>query len=226
MTIEVGEKKYFNNKYTIFDTSDNFLFYYSYIKPEFRLNLLKNEILNNLPKVEIKSDELFIYIRSGDIFQTNNSFYSQPPLCFYKNIINKNKFRKIYIISQNNLNPVIDKLIKEYSYIIFNKNSLDIDIAYLINAYNLVGGISTFINILMRLNDNLRFFWEYNIDSIEAKIIHFHHSLYKPFKNITFFRMEPSEEYKIKMTNWKHSESQIKLMINEKCNKNFTIVKA
>ena len=226
ITIEVGEKKYFNNNSTIFDISDNFLYYFSYIKPEFRLNLIKNEILNNLPKVEINPNHLFIYIRSGDIFKIYNPYYSQPPLCFYKRIINNNKFGKISIISQNNLNPVINKLIKEYPYIIFNKNPLDIDIAYLINSYNIVGGISTFINILIRLNDKLRFFWEYNIDSIEAKIIHFHHSFYKPFKNITYFRMEPSNEYKSKMANWSHTESQINLMIKEKCYNNFTIIKA
>ena len=225
MTIEVGDKNNFNNKKTIFDNSDNFLFYYSIIKPEFRLNIIKSEILNNLPKVEIDENDLYIYIRSGDIFKIYNLYYSQPPFCFYKNIIHNFKFKKIYIIAQDNLNPVINKLIEEYPNIIFHINSLDVDIAYLINAYNIVGAISTFINILLRLNSNLKFFWEYNIDSIKAKIIHFHHSFYKPFKNITYFRMEPSKKYKNEMRDWNHTESQIKLMIDENCSNNFTKIK-
>ena len=55
-----------------------------------RLNILKDEILNNLPKIKIHRDDLFIYIRSGDIFSTHNKWiflYPQPPLCFYENII-------------------------------------------------------------------------------------------------------------------------------------------
>ena len=224
MTIEVGEQKDFYNHKTIFDITDNFLFYYSYIKPEFRLKIIKNELINNLPKVEIEPNDLFIYIRSGDIFKIFNPFYSQPPLCFYENIINNFKFKKIYIIAQDNINPVINKLIKEYSNIIFHTHSLDIDIAYLINAYNIVGGTSTFINVLIRLNNNIKLFWEYNIDSIKAKIIHFHHSLYKPFKNITYYRMEPSIRYKKEMLKWNHTESQINLMIIENCTNNFTII--
>jgi len=65
-----------------------YLYFPSYIKPQVRLNLLKNEIKKNLPKVEINPNDLYIHIRSGDIFKPPlNSNYLQPPLCFYKNII-------------------------------------------------------------------------------------------------------------------------------------------
>ena len=225
ISIEVGDPDKFDSENTLFDASDNFLFYYEYIKPEFRANIIKNEILNNLPKVQVDFNDLFMYIRSGDIFTIDNNYYAQPPLCFYKNIINNYKnFSKIYIIAQDNINPVINKLIEEYPKIIFNINSLKNDIAYLINAFNIVGGISTFINIILRFNDNLKYYWEYNIDSDIVKIINFHHSLYKPFKNITYLRMEPSKRYINEMSNWKHTKSQINLMITEKCINNFTII--
>ena len=179
ISIEIGDPKKYNSRNTIFDTSDNFLYYYAYIKPEFRAHILRNEILNNLPKVQVDINDLFIYIRSGDIFKIDNNHYAQPPLCFYKNIINNyNNFTKIYIISQDNINPVINKLIEEYPKINFNINSLRYDIAYLINAFNIVGAISTFINIIIRFNDNLKYYWEYNIDSDAVKIVNFHHSLY------------------------------------------------
>ena len=111
ISIEIGDPKKYNSRNTIFDTSDNFLYYYAYIKPEFRAHILRNEILNNLPKVQVDINDLFIYIRSGDIFKIDNNHYAQPPLCFYKTIINNyNNFTKIYIIAQDNINPVINIL--------------------------------------------------------------------------------------------------------------------
>ena len=226
ISIEVGDPDKFDysNK-TVFDASDNFLFYFGYIKPEFRVKFLKNEILNNLPKVQVDSNELFIYIRSGDIFKVDNYYYAQPPLCFYENIINKfNNFSKIYIIAQDTINPVINKLIEEYPKIIFNINPLATDIAYLINAFNIVGAASTFINIIIRFNDNIKYYWEYNIEADIVKIINLHHSFYKFPKNITYFRMEPSIKYIKEMSYWNHTESQINLMITENCTNNFTII--
>ena len=225
ISIEVGDPDKFDSENTLFDASDNLLFYYEYIKPEFRANIIKNEILNNLPKVQVDVNDLFIYIKSGDIFNIDNNYYAQPPLCFYKNIINNYKnFSKIYIIAQDNINPVINKLIEEYPKIIFNINSLTTDIDYLINAFNIVGAASTFINIIIRFNDNLKYYWEYNIESDIVKIINLHHSFYKLPKKITYFRMEPSIKYLKEMSYWNHTESQINLMITENCTNNFTAI--
>ena len=94
----------FKRKNIIYDISSNWLWYYSYIKPEIRIDILKTEILNNLPKIETKSNELYIHIRSGDIFHKSkyhNKFYSQPPLCFYEAIIHNFTFNNIFIISEN-----------------------------------------------------------------------------------------------------------------------------
>ena len=84
------------------------------IKQRIRINLLKEEILRNLPKVKTNASDLYIHIRSGDIFSDSiNPSYSQPPLCFYQEILNQFKFNNIYIISINKKNPVIEKLIKK-----------------------------------------------------------------------------------------------------------------
>ena len=53
------------------------------------------------------------------------------------------------------------------------------DIGHLIYAYNLVGAVSTFFNVISRLNDNLRILFDFNIDSIYAKITHFHYMFFK-----------------------------------------------
>jgi hypothetical protein len=87
------------------------------IRPEIRINKLKNEIFKNLPIIHIDIDDLYIHIRGGDIFNCKNckdKNYSQPPLCFYQKIITNFKFKNIYIISEDKRNPIINS--NRYSY--------------------------------------------------------------------------------------------------------------
>ena len=227
MTIEPGNRFNFENRHTLIDLSINWLYYFSYIKPEIRSEVIKQEILKNIPNIITDPEDLYIHIRSGDIFEKkihyDDAFYSQPPLCFYKKVISSFKFRKIHIIAENKKNPVINKLIQDIPSINYNQNNMKIDIAYLVNAYNIVGSFSTFLFSIIRLNDNLKYAWEYNLSSTISKIIHCYHSYFKPFKNVTYYIMESSENYKSIMNRWNCSKVQIELMINEKCNNTFTI---
>jgi hypothetical protein len=178
--LAVDEEKNYIRKNTIFDISSNFFYYAKYIKPELRMNVIKKEILSNIPKYKSNPNNLFIYIRSGDIFIKGGfRLYSQPPLCFYKKIIDNNKYEKIYIISKSRNNPVINELLKQYHNIRNYQNNLQTDIGLLVSAYSIVGAVSTFINVIIRLNDNLRFYYDYSIDSLLAKINHFHYLFYK-----------------------------------------------
>ena len=139
-----------NKNIVIFDKRS--IYYQRVIKPQIRIDLLKNEIKKNLPKIKINQTDLFIHIRSGDIFRyspNNNINYAQPPLCFYQSIITKFNFSKIYIISQDKENPIIDILMEKFPKIIFNKNKLEKDISILINAYNIAGSISSFFTTLI-----------------------------------------------------------------------------
>ena len=68
----------------------NFWYYLVIIKPEIRINIIKNEIKRNLPQLKIDKDDLYIHIRVN-----NHIHYAQPPLCFYETIINNFKFKKI-----------------------------------------------------------------------------------------------------------------------------------
>jgi hypothetical protein len=156
----------FNYK-TIIDRTDNFYYYKRYIKAQKRIDLLKNEILRNLPKISTNPNDIFIYIRSGDIFIRPHQSYSQAPLCFYNKILDNYIFRKYYLIAQDKNNPVIKKLLEIKSNIIYNYNSLYIDIAYLANAYNLVGGkisyylvfyISLFNRFLLKTRQHIKIY--------------------------------------------------------------------
>ena len=196
------------------------------LKTDIRIHYLRDEILKNLPKVILSADNLYIHVRSGDIFSYRpNRDYAQLPLCFYIKILNNFNFKKIVIISEGKNNPIINILMEKYNNIIFNKNLIVVDISYLVNAYNIVGSISSFLTIILLFNYNLRYIWDYNIYKIEQKMLHYHYDFYKfPLNNFTIFRMEPSDFYKEKMYFFVNSKKQKYILLNEKCNNNFTII--
>lgn len=212
-------------------TSLDYYFYYNTynIKIENRYNIFKKEILKNLPKIKTNKRDLYIHIRGSDIFRNKDPQfapdYAQPPLCFYQKIINTNKFRKIHIISADKENPIVDILIKKYKNVIFKINSIENDISALVYAYNIVGSISSFLISSIKLNNNLNNFFEYDIYLVSLGIPHLHHSLYQYKRQYTIYKMEPSKKYKNKMLIWQASKEQIKIMLNDKCPNNFTIIK-
>ena len=195
MLIELGDIKDFKkNKDILIDNTNNYFWYYGYYQPQYRINIIKDQILQNLPKIITNPNDLKIYIRSGDIF--GNTFpslqgYYQPPLCFYKNIINNFKFENIYIISENKNNPVIEQIIIQYPKIIYKINSLKYDMSILISAYNIVGAFSTFLKVLILLNDNLRQFWYFNIQT--NLLMSYFFSYEFNHKNISLFKMKESD---------------------------------
>ena len=222
MTIGVGN---YNSSLYFFNDSDKLLFSSFLFRKEIRLNFLRNEIISNLPIFYTSKDDLYIHIRSGDIFTFPNKYYSQPPLCFYQNILYNNKFKNIYLITFDTKNPVIKKLINQFSNIIYTNDSLENDISKLIYAYNVVASISSFLNLIIQLNYNLKFLWDFNIYKTSEKILLYHYDLYKfPYHNFTIFRMEPSNQYREIMYNWKNNKIQNKLMVKEKCQNYFSLI--
>ena len=80
-----------------------------------RLKIIRDEVLHNVPKYNANPNDLYINIRSGDVFiKTINRMYSQPPLCFYRKIIDENRYNNIFILSNGHENPVVDKLLDLY----------------------------------------------------------------------------------------------------------------
>ena len=224
-TIFTDDNQKYNNSYSFFYDSLDIYFSLFKIKEEVRINYLRDEILLNLPKMETHEKDLYIHIRSGDAFDKEPlSLYAQPPLCFYNNILKNFKFRNIYIISSDTQNPIIFKLLDEFPNICFMQNNIKQDISLLINAYNIVNSVSSFVNSIIQLNYNLLYLWEYNIYHIDEKVKHFFHDFnIHPYNNYTVFRMEPSSCYLNKMYKWKNIRSQIYLMLKEKCVNEFII---
>ena len=215
-----------NNGETIYFDSFNIFFYGFKIKPKIRIHFLKNEIIKNLPFLNISKSDLYIHIRSGDIFTTCiHKPYAQPPLCFYKSIFDNFNFSSIYLVTENKNNPIINKLISKFQNIIYLEQDLKYDLSCLINGYNVVGSISSFLYTIIMLNSNLQNFFEYNLMPIHQKIVQYHYDLFKFPYSFTAYVMEPSKYYRETMRHWKNNRKQRKLMIKEKCINTFKIIK-
>ena len=152
------------------------------------------------------------------------SNYAQPPLCFYETILNQFNFRKVIIISEDKLSPIISILLKKYSYIKYNKNYIKLDISVLTNSYNIVSAKSSFIISIIKLNDNLKCLWEYDFYPLSARYRHLHYSVYTFTFKYIIYKMTASESYKKLMIPFIHSKKQKMLMIKEKCDINFNII--
>ena len=210
---------YYENKTKIdINLSFSSIFFFKYKKNinPIRLWMIKEEVLNNIPKFTAKPNNLYINIRSGDIFKNSiGKFYSQPPLCFYQKIIDENKYQNIYILANGHENPVVDELLKLYKNITYMHGSIVDDITVIIHAYNFVMPASTFPMTLIWLNDYLKNLYIYDMmdfDYFEA----FHYNL--KYVNYTIFKMIPSEKYKqIMDKKWKNTKEQLNLMLTENC---------
>lgn len=195
---------------------DIFSFRYRKKKHEMRLSIIKDEVFRHIPKYEAHREDLHINIRSGDVFVNKiNPNYSQPPLCFYRKIIEENEFSRVYILSNGHENPVVDELLKLYPNIIFIHGAIIYDISVIVNAYNLVMPVSTFPMTLMILNTNLKNLYIYKLCNYYLS-----NAKYK------IYIMKPSQLYYNEMyRKWKNSKEQLDLMINENCsNSNFIII--
>jgi len=194
------------------------IFFFKYKKKinPIRLWMIKEEVLNNIPKFSAKPNDLYINIRSGDIFRNSIvRLYSQPPLCFYKKIINENKYKNIFILANGHENPVVDELLKIYPNIKYMHGSIIEDITVIIHAYNFVMPISTFPMTLIWLNDYLKTLYIY--DMMDFNYFEtFHYNL--QYVNYTIFKMIPSEKYsKIMDKKWNKTNEQLNLMLTENC---------
>ena len=194
-----------------------------------KLSNYKKYLLYNLPKVVTHQNDLYIYIRSGDIFLHHLDYiggYYQPPFCFYAKILDTFKFSKVIIISEDKINPVIQKLLNRYCYIKKTNNKIKLDISYLTNSYNLVAGKSTFFSSMIKLNDKIKFLWEYDFyTTLKRTYLDFHYSFYKFPIYYTIYKMNSSINYRKLMLPWVNSPKQREIMVNEKCINDFDIIR-
>lgn len=136
-------------KYNIMDPEPYIMkdYFQKYIKPIFKIKLDENNIID---------DEKIVYIhfRGGDIFSNcPHKAYVQPPLSYYKNIINN--YDNTILICEDKKNPCINELLKQEN-IEYISNTLEKDLSNLSNVSNLVIGFGTFGFLLYLMNPKLK----------------------------------------------------------------------
>ena len=197
--IDLERKFYFPNQ----------CFGYDLINKE-RRRILKDFVFSHLPIVDsegITEDTLVIHIRSGDIFgEWTHQNYVQPPLSYYKKIIEETKPSNILIVTQSDRkNPCVDSLLSLYPNIKIQCGTLQQDVSAILNARKLVIGFGTFGWMLSMISDRIH---TLHCPTICTDLLSSFYSL-PPFE----INRYDFEEY-IKIGDWKNSESQREIMIN------------
>lgn len=201
----------------IIDKTNNLLNLPSFFRIESKINVIKNEVLTNLPKVKINKNDLYILIRGNYFFKKSNDLYIHPPYCFYQTILNNYNFSNIKIISEFKNDPIINKIIYEYKNITYLTIEFRYMISYLVNAYNIVGTSSRFLNIIIGLSTNLLYLWKFEYLNENDE------NLYR--KKMFVFKMFASKKYKDLLISSQDTFSQIYLILSNKCENNFTLIK-
>ena len=218
INIKNGDINNFEGSCLIIDKTYNLLNLSRFFKTDIKINIIKKEILANLPKVITNKSELYIYIKTEYFFQKSNKLYIHPPYCFYQNILNNYNFSNIKIISEFKNDPVANKIIYEYrnKNIIYKTLNLKYMISYLANSYYLVGESSEFLNIIIILNENLIYFWKY--EYLEENKVDFNNN------KIIIFKKFAKKKYKNLLIKSDNIFSDIYFILNFKCENNFTLI--
>tara|TARA_Y100001933_G_scaffold257138_1_gene302937 strand:+ start:878 stop:1687 length:810 start_codon:yes stop_codon:yes gene_type:complete len=162
----------------------------------------------------MRRNDLLIHIRSGDLFSSDarsNSCvrkYQPPPISYYNQIIKEKKgddrYKHIYIVSEDDKNPCIKELLKMYPKIRFKINNLHHDIKLILSAKNVVSSIGSFLPSILFFTKNTE-------------------NVFYPSYDNSFLRICPQEikknkiqliHYQKKLKLWKNTSRQRNLLIN------------
>lgn len=159
----------------------------------------KSMYLNYFPKVHVAEDALVIHMRSGDVFYRRvHRLYGQPPCSYYKDVIDMKKWSEIFLISQDRRNPCVN-VIERYTGS-FKRQTMKLDMAYLLNAKNLVVSHSTLTDAIPLLSQNLKNVYTYNQSR---------------FLNVNSFNCIAHENYfNLVLKDWQNNKSQRYLILN------------
>ena len=117
-----------------------------------------------VPEVPVKSsgsNVLTIHVRAGDVFGPRKpAAYGQPPLAYYRLIIDARDWQRVVLVYQDMSNPVVQGLIdfcqsKNLPLTIQSRN-LPEDLTTLLGAENIVAGRGSFIPAIAGLSPHCK----------------------------------------------------------------------
>lgn len=168
-------------------------YFQKYVKPIFKIK--SNIILDD-------DKNVYIHFRGGDIFSSNpHKAYVQPPLSYYKNIINE--YDIIKLICEDKKNPCINELLKQKN-VQYISNTLEKDLSSLSNVSNLIIGFGTFGFLLYLMNPYLK-----NLYIPDFFVNELPRGNWGNDINVNIIELP---NY-IKVGEWKNSEEQRKMML-------------
>ena len=171
-----------------------------YIYPNFNCNISP-----------LNENICLIHMRSGDIFSNGGGHpsYIQPPLNYYKKIIDDNfdKYEKFILIPEPDYkNPCI-KLLENYrEKVSINSGNIFQDYNMLLKTQSIILSRSSFSDSTIFLNPNIKniYFWNYGHNLCDISIVPQH---------ISVIRYHLLKKY-INMGEWKCQPQQLKLMVD------------
>ena len=173
-----------------------------------------NKILN-LPKpIYFNENILHIHIRSGDIMKKKELKMFQPPCVYYENEINRKKWEKVVIVSEDTVNPCIKYLTDKYNNVTyFGKNSLEDDIKELLSATNIMLGKGTFIPLLTLF---MPYVQKINYPDDGDDYMHYFLEIYNPGKCVKHTGYNSYYDRIKKSGGWKYNRETKNLLLNFK----------
>jgi hypothetical protein len=148
-------------------------------------NKIKIDLLKRAFKIKdilkLNNDTVVVHIRSGDTFcRFPHPAYIPMPLDYYIKMLNKVNKKKIIIVSEDKINPVINKLMELYDNIIYTKNTLEEDIKIILGAQNVISSSGYFAKSLLTISDNIKN--HYDITRYEKELVEYN-LIMKPWRN-------------------------------------------
>lgn len=182
-------------------------------KRAFDLNIIESKLL--LKKyfkinhdLHLEENNLLIHLRGGDIFSNcPHKEYINPPLYYYKSIIDDNNYKNIVLISEDKKNPNVNKLLELYPNIKFKQQKLEEDIKLLLASENIIMSIGSFVPSLLLLSNNIKKLYKPSYQSLEF--------YEKFFNDIEIINIDLTD-YRNKQYPWINSKKQRELLINYK----------
>lgn len=112
------------------------------------VNLIREAfVIKDHEITKLDENDIVVHIRSGGIFVGGGThpWYVPPPLSYYTKQLNKRNYNKIIIVSEDNVNPVVNKLLELYKNSTWKKNHLTTDIKLILGATNIISSVGTFV---------------------------------------------------------------------------------
>ena len=163
------------------------------------------------PTLDPGKQWLTIHLRSGDVFGSRNaSGYGQPPLAFYRLVIQAKDWGGVTLVYQDTSNPVVlelEKFCKAQGFrVILQTGTILEDLRVLLGAKNLVAGRGTFIPGIAGLSSECRriYFFEDKCNMVPQK------------SGIEFIKViDKGQVYRVEVlsNNWNNTPQQRQLMI-------------